>query len=108
TSVVICPYNDVNEFEADKAHPIEHDNFTNFAKNLGYSYADPYPSMAAALAGYKLTSRLSANFAVLADLNPGININRKSDPFAPMPHSPCSEMKQANSPNHEQEGQNVL
>jgi len=44
----------------------------------------------------------------MADLNPGISMLRKADPFRPNPRSPMSEMRYGNSANHEREGQNVL
>jgi prepilin-type N-terminal cleavage/methylation domain-containing protein/prepilin-type processing-associated H-X9-DG protein len=87
--MLICPYTDVNRFEEEPAADLaSRSNFTDYRKNLGYSYANPYPDAAATAAGYRLNNRLGANFAVAADLNPG--------------------MKDDNSLNHEDEGQNVL
>jgi prepilin-type N-terminal cleavage/methylation domain-containing protein len=108
TKLYVCPYNDVNEFEADAARPDAQANFTKYAKNLGYSYANPYPDDAAASKGYKLTGKTVPSFAVMADLNPGLSVPRKADPFLPTPTSPTSEMRYANSDNHEREGENVL
>jgi prepilin-type N-terminal cleavage/methylation domain-containing protein/prepilin-type processing-associated H-X9-DG protein len=108
TQVFMCPYNDVNEFEADKGDPQKQANFTNYAKNLGYSYANPYPDAAAVSKGYKLTNKVPAGFTLMADLNPGVSANRKSDVFLPNPKSPTTEMRYGNSENHEREGQNVL
>jgi prepilin-type N-terminal cleavage/methylation domain-containing protein/prepilin-type processing-associated H-X9-DG protein len=108
TSVFVCPYNDVNEFEPDKQRPIDRSNFTDFKKNLGYSYANAYPDAAANVAGYRLTSKLGATFALMADLSPGIDPARKADPFHPTTSSPTSDLRYGNSPNHEREGQNVL
>ncbi len=87
--VVICPYTDVNQFEEEPPTDLAaRSNFTNYRKNLGYSYANPYPDAAADAKGYRLHSRLGSDFAVAADLNPG--------------------PKDDNSKNHEDEGQNVL
>ncbi|HZZ43379.1 MAG TPA: prepilin-type N-terminal cleavage/methylation domain-containing protein [Tepidisphaeraceae bacterium] len=108
TSLFICPYNDVNEFEPDKANPSLQSNFTDYKKNLGYSYANPYPDDAATSAGYKLTSKLDPAFAILADLNPGVSAPRKADPFLPIPTSLTADMQFGNTANHEREGQNVL
>lgn len=89
SSIFVCPYNDVNTFEPDKAPNLAaRSNFTDYRKNLGYSYANPYPDAAAVAAGYQLNNRLNAEFAVAADLNPGLSDD--------------------NSKNHEDEGQNVL
>jgi prepilin-type processing-associated H-X9-DG protein len=107
-SIFVCPYNDVNEFEADKAQPINQSNFTNYKKNLGYSYANAYPDAATANAGYRLTNKLGSTFAVMADLNPGMSTERRADPFRPTATSGQSDMDWGNSGNHEREGQNVL
>jgi len=108
TSILICPYNDVNEFESDKAVATNQSNFTNYKKNLGYSYANPYPDHAAVNAGYRLTNKVGATFALMADLNPGISKPGQSDPFRPTVTSSLSDMRFGNSRNHEREGQNVL
>ncbi len=106
--IFICPYNDVNEFEIDPGNPATQANFTNYAKNLGYSYANPYPDDSAVAKGYKLTGKTGANFAIMADLNPGVSTLRKADVFRPNATSAKSDMMMANSENHEREGQNVL
>jgi prepilin-type N-terminal cleavage/methylation domain-containing protein/prepilin-type processing-associated H-X9-DG protein len=105
--IMLCPYNDVNEFTPDRADPLTHGNFTDYRKNLGYSFANPYPDAAAMLAGYHLTGRTGAQFAVAADLNPGKG-GPNNDVTAPVPGSPWSVMKKGNSENHERDGQNVL
>ena len=87
--IFICPYNDVNVFGADQATNIRsRSNFTDYTKNLGYSYANPYPDKAAVAAGYALNSQISPRFVLAADLNPGLLDD--------------------NTKNHEDEGQNVL
>lgn len=108
TKILLCPYGDVNEFTPDPAIPTKQANFTDYHKSLGYSYANPYPDTTAVAAGYRLTSKIRADFALMADLNPGVNLPHKSDVFAPTPTSITSEMRKANSENHEREGQNVL
>jgi prepilin-type N-terminal cleavage/methylation domain-containing protein/prepilin-type processing-associated H-X9-DG protein len=87
----ICPYNDVTTFEADAADPQSHSNFSDYRKNLGYSFANPYPDDTASRAGYGLNRHVGASFAVAADLNPGTRAKSAG-----------------NSRNHEDEGQNVL
>ncbi|MBV8782105.1 MAG: hypothetical protein JO353_11980 [Phycisphaerae bacterium] len=69
--------------------PTSQSNFTHYKQNLGYSYANPYPSNAAANAGYQFTNKMNAGFALMADLNPGTGPGK-------------------NSRNHEGRGQNVL
>jgi len=88
--VFTCPLTDVNTFEPDPApRPELRSNFTDRRKNLGYSYANPYPDAAAEAVGYRLSTRLGAAFALAADLNPGTGDS-------------------SNSRNHESRGQNVL
>jgi prepilin-type N-terminal cleavage/methylation domain-containing protein/prepilin-type processing-associated H-X9-DG protein len=88
--IFTCPYTDVNVFEPDNATDFaSRSNFTDYKKNLGYSFANPYPDDAGVKAEYKLTSHLNPGFAVAADLNSGEGGN-------------------ANSDNHEDRGQNVL
>src|SRR5205823_4736546 len=71
-ALLMGPYNDVTEFVPENADPNTHSNFTNYRKNLGYSFANPYPDTAAATAGYKWLGRLGAEFALAADINPGV------------------------------------
>ena len=63
-------------------------NFTDCKKNLGCSYANPYPSKAAAEAGYQPTNHANAGLVLAADLNAGV-VGKSSR-------------------NHEGRGQNVL
>jgi prepilin-type N-terminal cleavage/methylation domain-containing protein len=84
------PYNDVVEYEPDPAaDPLARSNFTDYKKNLAYSFANPYPDAPAASKGYKLVSKMNPAFALAADANPG-------------------EGPGKNSRNHERRGQNVL
>jgi prepilin-type N-terminal cleavage/methylation domain-containing protein/prepilin-type processing-associated H-X9-DG protein len=90
TEVFACPYIDVVVFVADPAsNLLARSNFSDFKHNLGYSFANPYPSTALARTGYQLTSHMNPAFVVGADLNPGTGGD-------------------ANSITHEDRGQNVL
>jgi len=74
------------------------------ADNLSYSITNPYPSRDAALAGYKWSPNVGADFVIAADRN-------DADPkaFVDMTaNSPAEKQKAMNSNNHAQEGQNVL
>ena len=70
---------------------------------LSYSYANPYPSPAAVTAGWKFNNSLNSDYPLAADMNPGVpallttgyDASRKA-------------MRAINSPNHEQEGQQVV
>ena len=78
------------------------------AVNLSYSYANPYPDATAQGAGYRLNSSLSAEFAVAADVNPGVDGVNGDDVVTVDVSSPSSDMRNANSNNHDGDGQNVL
>jgi prepilin-type processing-associated H-X9-DG protein len=107
TQTLICAYNDVNHFEPDRGDVLSRSNFTDYRKNLGYSFANPYPDAAAAMKGYRLTNRVGSEFAIAADLNPGTRPPR-DDVTAPSINSPASLQKKALSENHEKGGENVL
>jgi len=84
-------------------------NFTNVQNNLSYSYACPYPDTNALGAGYKMVQGLDPTFAVAADINPGTTGNGgNSNVLAPNTSSSGQQMRQGNSNNHGQDGQNVL
>jgi prepilin-type N-terminal cleavage/methylation domain-containing protein/prepilin-type processing-associated H-X9-DG protein len=102
-----CPYDDVHEYQPQKGDPQGQSNFSDFKVSLGYSFANMYPSAAAAAAGYKWSGRLGAEFAVAADMNPGTK-KPYNDVLGATPTSPSAVMKKANSANHERDGQNVL
>jgi prepilin-type processing-associated H-X9-DG protein len=107
-AILDCPYNDVHEFAPEPADPQVRSNFSDFKKYLGYSFAKPYPDTSAVTAGgYKWTGRLSAEFALAADINPGMRTGY-DDVLTPTATSPWNVMKKANSENHERDGQNVL
>lgn len=108
TAIFICPYNDATEYAVDQADPQKHSNFTDWTRNLAYSFADPYPDKSAADAGYRLTNHMRGDFPIASDLNPGIKTNPKVDVTAAVIGAPSRVIEQANSLNHEQDGQNVL
>lgn len=99
----ICPSSDnVADSLTDAAgNPVDPKMRGNFRSrnNLSYSYASPFSNVA----GYSLKpDRVSWDFAVVADLNPGT-------PAAGQPFdAPVAELSKANSPNHNFAGQNVL
>jgi prepilin-type N-terminal cleavage/methylation domain-containing protein/prepilin-type processing-associated H-X9-DG protein len=76
-------------------------------KNLSYSFANPYPSSTAVSSGFKLTTSISAEFAIASDINPGTTGNN-DNVMNVQTSSPSSLMKQGNSNNHDEDGQNVL
>jgi prepilin-type N-terminal cleavage/methylation domain-containing protein len=105
-SMFICPYNDDTEYVADSANLAGRSNFSSYKKNLAYSFANPYPNQPAADAGYRLCNKLPADFALAADMNPGVD--SRSNVFIATDHSSEADLQKANSDNHEKDGQNVL
>lgn len=80
-------------------------NFSSVTNNLSYGISSPYPNGTATAAGYVWRATLSPEFAVAADMSaystlPGTYPANSS--------APASEMRNANSSNHNRDGQNVL
>ena len=76
-------------------------------KNLSYSYENPYPDQNSVSSGFKLNTSISAEFAVASDLNPG-STGTNDNVLAVSTTSSARDMKQGNSNNHDEDGQNVL
>jgi len=79
----------------------------NMVKNLSYSYQVPYPDTTAVAGGFKLNTAITAEFAVASDIKPGTSGNN-DNVLNVQSTSPTSIMKQGNSNNHDEDGQNVL
>jgi len=109
SEVFVCPDSNAEKDlfgGATGANAMNKTSFTDWRKNLSYSLANPYPSQAAVDAGYRWNSTLGAEFAVMADVNPGVG--GKYDVTAVDENSSGSDMRKANSPNHQGAGENVL
>jgi prepilin-type processing-associated H-X9-DG protein len=102
----VCPSSSNKPDDYTPQNVAQRSNFTDYRKNLSYSYANPYPSIAAIGSGYKLNFTISAEFAVAADKNPGSADG--SDVLSPKKDSPVAEIRKANSKIHRGDGQNVL
>ncbi|MGH7177543.1 MAG: hypothetical protein ACREJC_09205, partial [Tepidisphaeraceae bacterium] len=81
--------------------PVARGNFRR-ARNLSYSYATPFSNAP----GYRMDDTRKSDFAILADMNPGIS--RGDDITGPSSRSSMIEQSKANSNNHNKAGQNVL
>jgi prepilin-type processing-associated H-X9-DG protein len=97
----ICPSTDdsADRFEdaADRKVSVTRRGNFRSPTNLSYSYASPF----SAAIGYRLSSdSLKADFAVMADRNPGV--------LPPPIDAPPLKLAAGNSRNHDQAGQNVL
>jgi len=83
-------------------------NFQTLQGSLSYSYANPYPDATALAAGYRLVYGLDANFAVMADINPGTTGATGDNVLQVTTSSSAAQARYGNSNNHNKEGQNVL
>jgi prepilin-type N-terminal cleavage/methylation domain-containing protein len=88
-------------------------NFTgansSIARNCSYSIENMYPDTNAINNGWRWTNTLKADYAIMADLNPGKNTATSSDPSKPTTSSSSKDIQlYTNSPNHQRQGQNVL
>jgi prepilin-type N-terminal cleavage/methylation domain-containing protein/prepilin-type processing-associated H-X9-DG protein len=104
SAVFICPATGLkpDDYGGGTHRSLEKANFPS-GKTLSYSYADPYPSEAAAAKGYGLNQGLDPTFAVVADMNPGTPALTQLTL-----QSTAAEMRNGNSSNHSGDGQNVL
>jgi prepilin-type N-terminal cleavage/methylation domain-containing protein/prepilin-type processing-associated H-X9-DG protein len=105
-ALFVCSLDDDTSYSVDTADPSKHSNFTNWTVNLSYSFANPYPTQAVANMGYRLTNHLRGDFPVAADLNPGVT--QYSNVTLAVPGASSKIIENANSRNHEDDGQNVL
>lgn len=78
------------------------------AKYLSYSMQNPYPDDEAVKRGFKWGTSMGAEVAIAADINPGTKGKNQNVLSVNDPSGNTSSKKQANSVNHNQEGQNVL
>jgi len=83
------------------------DTSAGVKKNLSYSYQNPFPNQTAIGSGFKLNSSIGAEFAVAADINPG-NTGTNDNVGVVDVASSSQLMRQGNSNNHDEDGQNVL
>ncbi|MGF1634233.1 MAG: type II secretion system protein [Phycisphaerae bacterium] len=85
----------------ERTEPASRGNFAA-PNNLSYSYANPF----GAPPDYRLSDTLPTSFALMADMNPGINGH--DDVTAVSADASLYDMTRANSNNHGEAGQNVL
>jgi prepilin-type N-terminal cleavage/methylation domain-containing protein/prepilin-type processing-associated H-X9-DG protein len=121
-AVFVCPSSPIAHVIDFPAHdglpagPVSYDGWGDasgdtFNNLLSYSIESPFPSDNARLGGWRWNGTLSADYAIAADINPGINAILETGEVNVNNVTPTSsgiQLKGANSPNHRQEGQNVL
>jgi prepilin-type N-terminal cleavage/methylation domain-containing protein/prepilin-type processing-associated H-X9-DG protein len=95
----VCPSSgdevDPMRSDGEVLGPDKRSNFTS-SQYLSYSYSSPFSSAP----GYRMNDTQKADFALMADMNPGV--------IGPAFDAPPFELAKANSNNHRKAGQNVL
>jgi prepilin-type N-terminal cleavage/methylation domain-containing protein/prepilin-type processing-associated H-X9-DG protein len=109
SEVFICPSSQGERDTFGGKSVQERSNFTDIPLNLTYSYIAPYPTSAARDAGFKLNYTLTSDFAIAGDINPGVAGGTPIDNVKIVqPNSARNVMQNANTNNHNGDGQNVL
>jgi prepilin-type N-terminal cleavage/methylation domain-containing protein len=114
TGVFVCPSSNAQAWDYGGGSNTAQ-NWVNFQQtsgtfqNLSYSYEDPFPSSTAISNGWRLNTSLPADYAVCSDINPGTAVPSVTVNVVNVQTSAAaSQMRLANSANHEQDGQEVL
>jgi prepilin-type N-terminal cleavage/methylation domain-containing protein/prepilin-type processing-associated H-X9-DG protein len=110
--VFICPSSSGERgFSTPGANPIAaSSNWAAIPLNMTYSVQVMFPTALAAQDGFRWSNTLGADFAIMADMNPGTTggSNPINNVTKPRSSDPRTLMVQANSNNHKNDGQNVL
>jgi prepilin-type N-terminal cleavage/methylation domain-containing protein/prepilin-type processing-associated H-X9-DG protein len=107
TEVFTCPSGTAEKDTMNNQPATERSNFGTFGagnleKSVAYSFINMYPVPAAQM-NFK---RLSSEYAIGADINPGIQNGQTPQNLTTA--STAAQMKTGNSFNHKKDGQNVL
>ena len=108
-SLFLCPSTDTGPgWTGDDRNTTS--NWEDFAPNVSYSLAAPYPTPIAAQKGFTWKNDGKADFAIAADINPGTRggNNPANNVIGPPHNAPAKLMAAANSNNHRNKGQNVV
>jgi prepilin-type N-terminal cleavage/methylation domain-containing protein len=87
--------------------PNESSNWERIPNNMTYSLAAPFPSASAS--SFQWRNTFSADFALVADINPGTRggVNPPNNVTGPHHDASSAQLAAANSNNHANKGQNV-
>jgi prepilin-type N-terminal cleavage/methylation domain-containing protein/prepilin-type processing-associated H-X9-DG protein len=85
-------------------------NWQKYTDNVSYSLAAPFPSPSGTKTGFIWKNNYKAEFALMADINPGTRggASPPNNSEGPAHTAPPGKMAAANSNNHRNQGQNVL
>lgn len=100
TEVFTCPSDNADKDDLGNVGPLHSSNF-NSTDNLSYGLSSPYPPSTAVQNGYRWSANQSPEFAVAADRGAASQTVTAHDAAA-------SDQRKLNSPNHNNDGQNVL
>ncbi len=113
TDVFICPSSNADRYELQNQNIQSFTNWGTGAANtnsigkaLSYSYQNPYPSAGAVSNGFQFNNSMTADFAIMSDINPGVS--GTNDDVASAFGTSSSTLRKANSNNHDKDGNNVL
>jgi prepilin-type N-terminal cleavage/methylation domain-containing protein/prepilin-type processing-associated H-X9-DG protein len=113
--VFTCPSSNAEKFDygGQGASALSFTNWIGQAgvkKNVSYSYQNPYPTTTATGNGFKLNNSITAEFAVMSDINPGEGATPTATDSVTNVLSTASarDTRKGNSSNHDKDGQNVL
>ena len=111
--VFTCPSSNAERFDygGTGKGALDFNNWIGLAgvkNNTSYSYQNPYASAQAISAGFKLNNSITAEFATMSDVNPGITPNTTDDITRVLSTSSSRDTRLGNSNNHDKDGQNVL
>ena len=106
STLFVCPATNTHPDDFAGHSAQQRSNFTNWRRNLSYSFLNPFPDWR----WYENSQKrnlfrrhpLGGEFPIFADMNPG------AEALKPTPSSPPQEMRLGNSRNHRRAGQNVL
>jgi hypothetical protein len=99
-----CPSTNASRDTFDGGVATDRSNFTSVKDNLSYSYQDPYTNEDDSKS-LRLTASISSDYPILSDLNPGTAGDHDNVIVATTANP--QRMKDANSNNHDGDGQNV-
>jgi prepilin-type N-terminal cleavage/methylation domain-containing protein/prepilin-type processing-associated H-X9-DG protein len=114
SAVFVCPSSNAESWDfgggSNSAQNwVDWNGTTGIAKNLSYSYENPFASNTAISNGWQQKNP-DATYAIASDMNPGTSIPNSPSRCVTsvLTTDPSSLMQNGNSANHQQAGQNVL
>lgn len=101
-----CDSTDATPDKYDGKPPQQRSNFTDWRKNLSYSFQNPHRPRTNP-PDRKYIGDVARDFAIAADMNPGTS-GKNENVLSPTMNSSAQEMRSGNSRNHDHDGQNIL